>query len=54
MESFHHLLDQLMKEGGLNVIDFLKDLPYTHWANAYFKGQRYVEMWSNPTKSFNS
>ena len=54
VESFHHLLDQLMKEGGHNVIDFLEDLLYTHWANTYFKGQRYREMWSNPAESFNS
>ena len=44
MESFRKLLDQFIREEGPVVTEFLKDLPYTHWCNAYFRGQRYGEM----------
>ncbi|GFS39644.1 hypothetical protein Acr_00g0064080 [Actinidia rufa] len=39
MESFHKLLDQFIREEGPIVTELLKDLPYTHWCNAYFRGQ---------------
>ena len=53
-ETFHQCLVELKTEGGLRVEKFLDDIPYDHWSNAYFLGQRFGEMWSNVVESFNS
>ncbi|KAH7852232.1 hypothetical protein Vadar_022187 [Vaccinium darrowii] len=53
--KFNEELVKLKKLGGeVRIANFLSDLPYEHWANAYFKGQRYGEMWSNMAECFNS
>lgn len=53
--KFNEELVKLKKLGGeVRITNFLSDLPYEHWANAYFKGQRYGEMWSNMAECFNS
>ncbi|KAL7235052.1 hypothetical protein ACSBR1_018520 [Camellia fascicularis] len=45
----------VLKECSPAVIEnFLKDLHPSHWANAYFMGQRYNEMWSSTAESFNN
>ncbi|KAF7123562.1 hypothetical protein RHSIM_Rhsim12G0031700 [Rhododendron simsii] len=47
--------NKLKKAGGeARITNFLADLPYEHWANAFFPGQHYGEMWSNLTECFNS
>ncbi|XP_028125040.1 uncharacterized protein LOC114321977 [Camellia sinensis] len=51
---FHQCLVELKIEDGLRVEKFLDDIPYDHWSNAYFRGQRFGEMWSNVAESFNS
>ncbi|KAH7845006.1 hypothetical protein Vadar_034106 [Vaccinium darrowii] len=53
--KFNEELVKLKKlVGEVRISNFLSDLPYEHWANAYFKGQRYGEMWSNMAECFNS
>uniref|UniRef100_A0A5B7C5E0 Transposase n=1 Tax=Davidia involucrata TaxID=16924 RepID=A0A5B7C5E0_DAVIN len=54
LSSFQENINVLINEGGIRVQKFLSDLPVEHWSNAYFKGQRYGEMCSNATESFNS
>ena len=54
IDTFHAKLQALRREGGSNVDRFLCGLPHERWSNAYFKGQRYGEMCSNATESFNS
>ncbi|KAL7201146.1 hypothetical protein ACSBR1_032953 [Camellia fascicularis] len=52
--SFNQKIE-VLKECSLAVIEnFLKDLHPSHWANAYFMGQCYGEMWSSATESFNN
>ncbi|XP_028116096.1 uncharacterized protein LOC114313866 [Camellia sinensis] len=53
-ETFHQCLVELKTEGRSRVEKFLDDIPYDHWSNAYFRGQRFGEMWSNVAESFNS
>ncbi|XP_028063562.1 uncharacterized protein LOC114266823 [Camellia sinensis] len=53
-ETFHQCLVELKTEGGLRVKKFLDDIPYDHWSNAYFRGQRFGEIWPNVAESFNS
>ncbi|XP_028118687.1 uncharacterized protein LOC114316221 [Camellia sinensis] len=53
-ETFHQCLVELKTKGGSRVEKFLDDIPYDHWSNAYFLGQRFGEMWSNVVESFNS
>ncbi|KAK9273681.1 hypothetical protein L1049_018491 [Liquidambar formosana] len=52
--SFHSKINQLRRECGDKVRTFLDNLLDENWANAYFMGQRYGEMWSNAAESFNS
>ncbi|XP_028056777.1 uncharacterized protein LOC114260788 [Camellia sinensis] len=47
MNLRHHL------RGGSRVEKFLDDISYDRWSNAYFRGQRFGEMWSNVAESFN-
>ncbi|XP_028071937.1 uncharacterized protein LOC114274244 [Camellia sinensis] len=51
---FNQCLKELQDEGKWIVCRFLSNLPYDKWTNAYFKGQKYGEMHSNVTESFNS
>ncbi|XP_028109550.1 uncharacterized protein LOC114308207 [Camellia sinensis] len=53
-ETFHQWLVELKTEGGPRVEKVLDDIPYDHWSNAYFRGQRFGEMWSNVAEFFNS
>ena len=41
VELFDELIAVLRLEGGREVERFLSDLPYEHWANAHFPGQRF-------------
>lgn len=52
--SFHRKLNALKAEGGQVVQEFLKTLPFQNWANAYFPGKRYGEMYSNVAECFNN
>ncbi|KAG5521456.1 hypothetical protein RHGRI_033874 [Rhododendron griersonianum] len=53
--KFNEEMARLKKAGGeARITNFLADLPYEHWANAFFPGQRYGEMWSNLAECFNS
>ncbi|KAI8561157.1 hypothetical protein RHMOL_Rhmol04G0315700 [Rhododendron molle] len=53
--KFNEEMARLKKAGGESrITNFLADLPYEHWANAFFPGQRYGEMWSNLAECFNS
>ena len=49
---FNEKISSLRREGGPNVDRFLANLPYEHWANAHFRGNRYGEMSSNVAESF--
>ena len=51
---FTQKIEGFRREGGHIVERFLDNLPYEHWANAYFRGRRYGEMNSNAVESFNS
>ncbi|XP_058221430.1 uncharacterized protein LOC131331480 [Rhododendron vialii] len=53
--KFNEEMARLKKAGGeARITNFLADLPYEHWANAFSPGQRYGEMWSNLAEYFNS
>ncbi|KAF7138689.1 hypothetical protein RHSIM_Rhsim07G0128200 [Rhododendron simsii] len=53
--KFNEEMARLKKAGGeARITNFLADLPYEHWSNAFFPGQRYGEMWSNLAECFNS
>ncbi|XP_028075410.1 uncharacterized protein LOC114277679 [Camellia sinensis] len=52
--SFNQKIDVLKQRSPVVVGNFLKDLHPQHWANAYFRGRCYGEMWSNATESFNN
>ncbi|XP_028069265.1 uncharacterized protein LOC114271824 [Camellia sinensis] len=54
MAGFHALLEELKSEGKQRAYNFLPGLEPEHWANAYFRGQRYGEMTSNAAESFNN
>ncbi|KAL7162250.1 hypothetical protein ACSBR2_042683 [Camellia fascicularis] len=51
---FNEKLEVLKKANPAVIEDFMKDLNPKHWCNAYFRGQRYGEMCSNATESFNN
>jgi len=40
--------------GGVDADYFLRDKPYDHWMDLFFKGKRYGEYCSNIAESFNS
>ena len=52
------LFESYMKEpksvGGTKVERFLSYLPFHHWTNVHFKGNRYGDCSSNDAESFNS
>ena len=50
----HTKLQALRREGGSNVDRFISRNSNDRWSNAYFKGDRYGEMCSNASESFNS
>ncbi|CAL5395991.1 unnamed protein product [Camellia sinensis] len=52
--SFNHKVEILKECSPVVVGNFLKDLHPQHWANVYFRGRRYGEMWSNAAESFNN
>ncbi|KAH7848815.1 hypothetical protein Vadar_008449 [Vaccinium darrowii] len=52
--SFHRKLNVLKAKGGQVDVEFLKTLPFKNWANAYFLGKRYGEMYSNVAECFNN
>ncbi|KAL7204783.1 hypothetical protein ACSBR2_017819 [Camellia fascicularis] len=51
---FEDMVGKFTKSGKAITTGFLQDLPPQHWANAYFRGNRYGEMCSNAAKSFNN
>ncbi|XP_028124425.1 uncharacterized protein LOC114321467 [Camellia sinensis] len=51
---FNQCLKELQDKGKGIVCKFLSNFPYDKWTNAYFIGQKYGEMHSNVTESFNS
>ncbi|XP_012849581.1 PREDICTED: uncharacterized protein LOC105969371 [Erythranthe guttata] len=52
--SFDKKIEKLKATGSSKVVKFLNDLPYNKWANAYFDGHIYGEMYSNGVESWNS
>ncbi|KAF7145607.1 hypothetical protein RHSIM_Rhsim04G0195500 [Rhododendron simsii] len=53
-ELFYDNMRNLIAYGGNRVNGFLSNLQPQHWANAFFPGQRYGEMYSHVAESFNS
>ncbi|KAL7212463.1 hypothetical protein ACSBR2_015201 [Camellia fascicularis] len=51
---FNQKIEILKQCSPVMVGNFFQDLHPKHLANAYFKGRRYSEMWSNTTESFNN
>ncbi|XP_028094630.1 uncharacterized protein LOC114294685 [Camellia sinensis] len=54
VNAFNQKIDILLQCSPVVVGNFLKDLEPQHWSNAYFRGRRCGEMWSNAAESFNS
>ncbi|XP_028109234.1 uncharacterized protein LOC114307944 [Camellia sinensis] len=54
VDCFIEKMDVLKKCSPAVIEGFMKDLDPKHLANAYFRGQRYGEMCSNATESFNN
>ncbi|OVA01455.1 hypothetical protein BVC80_509g28 [Macleaya cordata] len=52
--DFKRAYDDLVRVGGYKVKKFVDNVPFEHWVNAYFSGERYEEMCSNVAESFNS
>ncbi|KAL7251832.1 hypothetical protein ACSBR1_013646 [Camellia fascicularis] len=52
--TFEDMVGKFTKSGKAIVTCFLQDLPLQHWANAYFRGNRYGKMCSNAAESFNN
>ncbi|KAF7143491.1 hypothetical protein RHSIM_Rhsim05G0009100 [Rhododendron simsii] len=53
-EIFHQNMTKLLSHGDGKVQEFLTNLHYENWSNAFFRGQRYGEMTSNVAESFNA
>ncbi|KAL7222665.1 hypothetical protein ACSBR1_024374 [Camellia fascicularis] len=54
VSCFNEKLEVSKKCSPVVIDDFMTDLHPKHWANAYFRGQRYDEMCSNAAESFNN
>ncbi|GMP83408.1 hypothetical protein CsSME_00037332 [Camellia sinensis var. sinensis] len=52
--AFEEMVEKFTNSGKKITIDFLGNLPPQHWANAYFRCNRYGEMSSNAAESFNN
>ncbi|KAL7198799.1 hypothetical protein ACSBR2_021157 [Camellia fascicularis] len=52
--SFNHKIEILKQCNPAVVGNFLQNLHPQHWANAYFRGRRDGEMWSNAAELFNN
>ncbi|KAL7192047.1 hypothetical protein ACSBR2_023988 [Camellia fascicularis] len=52
--TFDDMVGKFTRSGKAIVTNFLQDLPLQHWANVYFRGNRYGEMCSNAAESFNN
>ncbi|OVA01553.1 zinc finger protein [Macleaya cordata] len=52
--DFKRAYDDLVRVGGYKVKKFVDNVPFEHWVNAYFGGERYGEMCFNVAESFNS
>ncbi|KAG5515136.1 hypothetical protein RHGRI_036244 [Rhododendron griersonianum] len=53
-EIFHQNMTKLLSRDDGKVEEFLTNLRYENWSNAFFRGQRYGEMTSNVAESFNA
>ncbi|KAI8542103.1 hypothetical protein RHMOL_Rhmol08G0113000 [Rhododendron molle] len=53
-EIFHQNMTELLSRDDGKVDEFLTNLRYENWSNAFFRGQRYGEMTSNVAESFNA
>ncbi|KAF7120014.1 hypothetical protein RHSIM_Rhsim13G0123500 [Rhododendron simsii] len=53
-EIFHQNMTKLLSRDDGKVQEFLTNLCYENWSNAFFRGQRYGEMTSNVAESFNA
>ncbi|XP_058192043.1 uncharacterized protein LOC131309420 [Rhododendron vialii] len=53
-EIFHQNMTKLLSRDDGKVEEFLTNLRYENWSNAFFWGQRYDEMTSNVVESFNA
>ncbi|KAF7120459.1 hypothetical protein RHSIM_Rhsim13G0152800 [Rhododendron simsii] len=53
-EIFHQNMTKLLSRDDGKVVEFLTNLRYENWSNAFFRGQRYGEMTSNVAESFNA
>lgn len=51
---FRQNFEELLAIDKQKVQSFLKDAPFSNWANAFFNGFRYGDMCSNVAESFNS
>lgn len=52
--EFQRLYSELLTAGGSQVAKFIDKVPVELWANAYFPGQRYGELYSNVAESYNA
>ncbi|XP_028081574.1 uncharacterized protein LOC114282984 [Camellia sinensis] len=52
--DFNEKIEVFIQSGRHIAVNFLQDLKPYHWANVYFRGNRYGEMCSNAAESFNN
>ena len=52
--DFDRYMNKFLEIGGVAAENFLRDKPFDHWADLFFKGKRYGEYSSNVAESFNS